>query len=172
MPHPGTITVVAGNPKPASRTLAAATRLAEQLTGRPVDHTVDVVDLGPGLLGWGDPAVAEAVRTVASSDLVVVASPTFKASYTGILKLFLDQFETGTGLGGVVVVPLMLGAAPHHAMAPEVFLRPVLVELGAIVATPALYLIDRTFTEDGHLEAYAATWAPVLTSFSTRKALT
>lgn len=158
----GPITVVAGNPKAGSRTLDAARLLAERIAGRPVDHVVDVVDLGPGLLGWGDPAVAAARDLVAGSGLVVVASPTFKASYTGLLKLFLDQFEGGTGLRGVVVVPLMLGAGPVHAMAPEVFLRPVLAELGATIPAPGLYLIDRTYAEDDRIDAYVDVWGPVL----------
>lgn len=38
--------VVVGNPKPASRTLAAATALMEQLTGRRPDTTIDVIGLG------------------------------------------------------------------------------------------------------------------------------
>ena len=117
------VTVVAGNPKPASRTLDAATSVAEKLTGETPDATVDVITLGSGLLGWGDAAVAEAVETVSSSDLVVCASPTFKATYTGVLKLFLDQFAGDTGLRGVTVVPLMLGAGPAHAMAPDLFLK-------------------------------------------------
>ena len=62
-------TVVAGNPKPGSRTLDAATLLATELTGSAPDHVVDVVTLGPGLLGWGDGAVKAAVDTVAASDL-------------------------------------------------------------------------------------------------------
>ncbi|WP_345600524.1 NAD(P)H-dependent oxidoreductase, partial [Thermocatellispora tengchongensis] len=98
--------VVVGNPKPASRTLAAATRLHEALIGTAPDVVVDVVDLGTGLLGWGDDAVASAVSAVAQSELVVVASPTFKASYSGLLKLFLDQFSAGEGLRNVVAVPL------------------------------------------------------------------
>jgi FMN reductase len=158
-----TVTVVAGNPKPASRTLQAATLLAEALTGRAPDHVVDVVGLGPGLMGWGDAGVAAAVETVASCDLVVVASPTFKATYTGLLKLFLDQFETATGMSGVVAVPLMLGAGPAHAMAGEMHLRPLLAELGATTPAPALYCIDTRFAEDDRIATYAATWGPVLT---------
>ncbi len=108
------VSVVAGNPKPASRTLTAASLLASTLTGKDPDHVVDVVDLGAGLLGWGDAAVAEAVETVAGSDLVVFASPTFKATYTGgLLKLFLDQFSTSDGLQDVTAIPLMLGAGPR-----------------------------------------------------------
>lgn len=160
-------TVVAGNPKPASRTLDAATVVAERLTGRQPDHVVDVIELGPGLLGWGDAAVAEAVQTVAGSDLVIVASPTYKATYTGVLKLFLDQFATGDGLAGVVVVPLMLGARPAHALAPEVFLKPVLVELGATTPTQALYLNDKHYSEPASTEAWLARWRDVVLDAAT-----
>jgi FMN reductase len=160
--------VVVGNPKPASRTLHAAVTTAEQLTGRDVDQVVDVTTLGPGLLGWGDETVARAVADVASADLLVVASPTFKATYTGLLKLFLDQFAGGEGLRGVTAVPLMLGAGPAHAMAPDLLLKPVLVELGAACPAPGLYLIDRDAEEHGAqtpaLAAYVRRWGPTLTA--------
>jgi len=70
-----------------------------------------------------------------------VASPTYKASYTGILKSFLDWFST-TDLLGVTVVPVMTGAGAHHALAVEVHLRPVLVELGATLPTRGLYVTE------------------------------
>src|SRR5215211_3604395 len=110
-----TIAVV-GNPKPLSRTRSAAELVVERLTGAPPDRVVDVVDLGAGLLGWGDPAVADAVAAVRSAEVAVVASPTYKATYTGLLKLFLDQIGTGD-LAGVVAVPLMLGGGPTRAPA-------------------------------------------------------
>ncbi|MEE4023723.1 NAD(P)H-dependent oxidoreductase [Gordonia sp. PKS22-38] len=156
-----TTTVVVGNPKPASRTLDAASRLAVALTGTEPDATIDVVELGSGLLGWGDDSVGAAVQRVAESDLVVIASPTFKASYTGVLKLFLDQFATGDGLRDVTAVPLMLGAGPGHAMAPDLLLKPVLVELGATCPAPGLYLIDSTYTTDSRIADYAERWARV-----------
>ena len=71
-----TIAVV-GNPKPRSRTRAAAELLAERLTGAPPDRVIDVVDLGAGLLGWGDADVEEAVAAVRAAEVAVVASPTF-----------------------------------------------------------------------------------------------
>jgi FMN reductase len=163
------LTVVAGNPKPGSRTLDAARLVAESLAGREVDETVDVISLGAGLLGWGDAAVAAAVETVRTSDLVVVASPTFKATYTGVLKLFLDQFAGGDGLKDVVVVPLMLGAGPAHAMAPDMFLKHTLVELGAVTPAPGLYLIDTTYTSDSRIADYVARWGSVLTSTATAR---
>ena len=138
--------MVAGNPKPRSRTLAAATAVAERLGDGPPGLVVDVVELGAGLLGWGDAAVAEAVAGVQSAGAVVVASPTYKASYTGVLKLFLDQFATGS-LAGVVAFPLMLGGAWLHSLAPEVFLKPVLVELGATCPVRGLYLLDSDYED-------------------------
>jgi FMN reductase len=162
-----TTTVVVGNPKHPSRTSDAAQMLARALTRGSVDEVIEVADLGPGLLGWGDEKVAAAVRTVAGSSLVVFASPTFKATYTGLLKLFLDQFAGGTGLAGVVCVPLMLGAGPAHAMAPDLLLKPVLSELGGTCALPGLYLIDSGYAQDPALPAYAERWAPVVAALTT-----
>jgi FMN reductase len=89
----------------------------------------------------------------------VVASPTYKATYTGLLKLFLDRFP-GNGLDGVVAVPLMLGAGPAHALAPEVFLKPVLAELGALLPTRALYLLDSDFDEVSAYEPWLTAARP------------
>jgi FMN reductase len=150
------IAVVVGNPKPASRTREAAILVAEALAGSPPEVVIDVVELGAGLLGWGDPAVAAAVESVQQADVAVVASPTFKATYTGVLKLFLDQVPTG-GLAGVVGVPVMLGAGPGHALAPELLLKPVLVELGATCPTKGLYLLDSAYREPAALDPWLPT---------------
>jgi FMN reductase len=151
-----TVTVVAGNPKPGSRTLGAARLLGAHFSD---DVTaIDVITLGPGLLGWGDENVRSAVDQVRGSDLVIVASPTFKATYSGVLKLFLDQFDTFTGLAGVTAIPMMLGGGPAHQMAPEVFLKPLLVELGATVPAQGLYLIDRTYDQPGVLDGWLDRW--------------
>ncbi|CAN5403104.1 NAD(P)H-dependent oxidoreductase [soil metagenome] len=155
------VVAVVGNPKPNSRTADAARRLAVALGAETVE-LIDVVTLGPGLLGWGDPAVAAAKKTVQQADLAIIASPTFKATYTGLLKLFLDQFEGGTGLRGVVAIPLMLGAGPDHALAPDLLLKPVLVEIGATCPTKGLYQIDRTYENDPGLEAWLTAWKPVV----------
>ncbi|GAB2682401.1 NADPH-dependent FMN reductase [Kribbella swartbergensis] len=160
------VTVVVGNPKRGSRTRAAGEMLARELAGHAAGTVVELAEVGPGLLGWGDDAVGAAVRTVQESSLVVFASPTFKATYSGLLKLFLDQIPGGTGLQGVVAVPLMLGAGPAHALAPELTLKPVLAELGATCALPGLYLLDSTFTEDKVLETYAGRWKAVVAALS------
>jgi FMN reductase len=145
--------VVVGNPKPNSRTRAAAELVAEKLTGVAPQHVIDVVDLGAGLLEWGDPKVAEAKEIVKSADLLVIASPTFKATYTGLLKLFLDQFGAGE-LGKFSTFALMLGGSLAHSLAPELTLRPVLVEIGASCPAPGLYLLDSDYETSPELEKW------------------
>ena len=108
--------------------------------------TVDLAELGPDLFDWSSPRVKEAHDGICSCALVVVASPTYKASYTGLLKSFLDWFST-TDLEGVTVVPVMTGAGAHHALAVEVHLRPVLVELGATLPTRGLYVTEGELAE-------------------------
>jgi FMN reductase len=88
--------------------------------------------------------------------LYVVASPTYKATYTGVLKLFLDQFSAGW-LNGVVAFPLMLGGAWVHALAPEVFLKPVLVELGAFCPVRGLYLLETDYESPDGLDDWIDT---------------
>ncbi|UZN04152.1 NADPH-dependent FMN reductase [Cellulomonas sp. S1-8] len=153
-----TTAIVVGNPKRDSRTLDAATRLHRALLGADADLVLELPDLGPGLLGWGDPAVAGAVGAVRASSLVIVASPTFKATYSGLLKLFLDQIPGGEGLRSTVAVPLMLGAGAAHALAPDLLLKPVLVELGAVTPAPGLYLSDATYVDDGAIDRYVERW--------------
>jgi FMN reductase len=148
-----TFAVVVGNPKPASRTLDAAAKVAARLTDRAADVVIDLADFGPRLLTWGDDEVARAIAQVQAATAVVVASPTYRASYTGLLKLFLDQIPSG-GLAGVVAFPLMLGGAWVHALAPEVFLKPVLVELGASCPARGLFLLDSDYESPAVLDPW------------------
>jgi len=146
-----TVLSVVGNPKPRSRTRQVAEAVAERVTrgltaagGAPEDvrsEVVEVAELGAGLLGWGDPDVKAATTAMAAADVLIVATPTYKATYTGLLKLLLDQIGAGE-LGGVPTIPLQVAAAPQHALAVEVHLRPVLVEIGASLPTSGLFVLD------------------------------
>ncbi|MCW2759085.1 MAG: ssuE, partial [Nocardioidaceae bacterium] len=157
-----TVAVVVGNPKPNSRTLAAATYVARELVGEP-DLVVDVTTLGAAILDWSDPTVADLVKQVGAADLVVVASPTYKAAYTGLLKLFLDRFAGGTGLSGLAV-PLMLGGSPAHSLVAEHTLRPVLTEIGGTVPGRALYVVDDRHDDPAAYADWLAVTKPVVTA--------
>lgn len=158
------VAVVVGNPRPASRTFNAATYVARALTGREPDLTVDLATLGPALLDWADPDVANLVSEVGAADLAVVASPTYKGTYTGLLKLFLDRFAGGSGLRGLAV-PLLVGAAAHHHLAAELTLRPVLTEIGATVPGRGLFIIDRSHDDPAAYADWLAATRPVVATF-------
>jgi FMN reductase len=146
--------VVVGNPKPRSRTYDSALALAERLGG--ADLVVDLADVAAELFDPGSETVDDLVEQVCGSLVVIVASPTYKATYTGLLKAFLDRFPH-QGLGGVSAVPLMLGGAATHALAVEHALRPLLVELGASVPTRGLFVLDAEHADPAPYDAWFTT---------------
>ena len=158
-----TVTAVVGNPKPGSRTRAMAEYVAHAVADGDGEVTVvELSELSTRLFDWSDEAVKSAVATVLASDVAVISTPTYKASYTGLLKSFLDRFGAGD-LAGTVVIPLMVAAAPHHAMAVESQLKPVLAELGAVMPTPALALLDSQVDQLGEVLAdWTAVSAPLV----------
>src|SRR4051794_21821313 len=124
-----TVTVVVGNPKAASRTRAVGEAIASRaavaaglLAGdaEGADNAViERAELGPQLFDWSSAAVRAASEQLAGSTLAIIATPVYKATYTGLLKSFLDWFGQ-TGLSGVTAVPVMVGASAAHALAVEV----------------------------------------------------
>lgn len=142
------ILVVVGNPQAPSRTSAVATavgeRLAAQVGGSA--RVLELASLGPALLSWGDPAVDAARADVARVRGLVVASPTYKATYTGLTKLFLDRFDAGE-LAGLPTVALMTGGSPAHSLAVSVHLNPVLTEIGASCPANGLYVCGPAIDE-------------------------
>lgn len=131
------IGVIVGNPKPLSRTYALATRLAQEIDGDADLVVVDLVDYIDGLFMPAQDELDSLVAELAQQDVLVVASPTYKATYTGLLKAFLDRYPH-RGLAGVFAIPVMTIASEVHSMAADSHLRPLLVELGAIVPTESL----------------------------------
>lgn len=145
--------VVVGNPRLGSRTRLAAEHVAQRLTASPPSACVELAELGAALLSFGDPAVEAAKDTVKGASLVVFASPTYKATYTGLLKLFLDHFAAGE-MGAKPAVALMLGASERHALAGEHTLKPVLTEIGCSCPAPALFLLESDWANSEQLEAW------------------
>ncbi|MFC0628976.1 NADPH-dependent FMN reductase [Kribbella deserti] len=143
---------VVGNPKPASRTANAAACVAELLAselGAPfkIDQLVDLATFAPALFqqaGESDEqiALADAIDLTTSASVLVLATPVYRGSYTGLLKSFLDVLAPGA-LAGSVVVPVTISASPAHRLLADLQLRPVLAELGASVPTPPVALDER-----------------------------
>ncbi|MFG1967778.1 NADPH-dependent FMN reductase [Nonomuraea fuscirosea] len=166
-----TVVALVGNPREGSRTLTVATRAAHAVALRrnPTDlgaatngasgrsyEVVDLSALGPHLLAPGAHSGVEvALELVREASVLVVASPTYKGTYTGLLKSFLDRLPP-QALAGTAALPLLVMGDAKHALAVEVHLRPLLVELGASVPTPGLAFLEADFPR---LEEVVAAWA-------------
>jgi FMN reductase len=155
---PVRIVAVVGNPRPQSRTHALARRLAAELARVLPGATTaeaDLAALGSRVLDQEDAGASAATGLVLAADVLVVASPTYKATYSGLLKAFLDRLGTGS-LAGKTAVPVLLGGAPNHQLAVDVHFTPLLLELGATVPVRGLFVLE---SEVEGFAAFAAKWA-------------
>ena len=87
---------------------------------------------------FSDPAIIRASALVQEADAIVIATPVYKASYTGILKAFLDLLPQD-GLDGKLVLPLATGGSQSHMLVLDYALRPVLASLAARFILPGIY---------------------------------
>jgi FMN reductase len=152
--------VVVGHPRPVSRTLTVAAAAAGAVTraaGLADDpQIIDLCVLARHLLLPGpSPAVEEALDQVAGADLLLVVSPTYNGTYTGLLKVFLDRLPH-RALDGAVALPLMVMGVAEHAPAVDAYLRPLLAELGAAVPVPGLAVLE---SDLGRLDGVLGPWA-------------
>ena len=153
----GTVVAVVGNPRPDSRTHRLARTLASEVArvlGAAAGE-VDLAEFGPAVLDQGAAGVRAAVAEVLGAGVLVVASPTYKATYSGLLKAFLDRLGTGS-LAGKTAVPVLLGGAPSHQLAVDVHFTPLLLELGAAVPARGLFVLE---SDVEAFPGYAAGWA-------------
>ncbi|RJL35576.1 NADPH-dependent FMN reductase [Bailinhaonella thermotolerans] len=136
------VLLISGSPSAASRTA----RLLDHLAGR-MDRPATVLrlrDLPAEALLHGDtahPGLARATEQVAAATTIVAATPIYKASYTGLLKAFLDVLPQGA-FTGKTVVPVATGGTAAHLLAVDYALRPVLSVLGARHVTRGLFVLD------------------------------
>ena len=139
------VLLIAGSPSEHSRTAALLSAAGQRLEFRGAKvHILRVRDLPPQALLLADfahPVINHAIDLVAAADIVVVATPVYKAAYSGVLKVFLDVLPQNA-LKGKTVLPLATGGSPHHMLALDYALRPVLQSLGAKHILPSIYATD------------------------------
>lgn len=149
------VLLIAGSPSEQSRSAAlldgVKQRLEQQAGSRQlyIDR-VQIRDLSPQALllaDWNHASIKRAIAQVESASALVVATPVYKAAYSGVLKVFLDLLPQ-TALKGKVVLPLATGGSPHHMLALDYALRPVLQSLGAKHILPGVYASDSQIPKD------------------------
>ncbi len=151
-PDVTSIMVVIGAASAPGRVARAAAFLAEVVSDLRPDAEVAVVDLGSSSVEFCDGRSLEAyeVRTrdlvekVVRSDAVAFAFPIYRASYPGVLKNLLDLLPV-KALRNKPVGVIAMGASPHHYLAADMQLRPVLSWFGALTLPTAVYLTSVDF---------------------------
>ncbi len=95
-------------------------------------------------------AIGKANAVVEQADIVIVLTPVYKASYTGILKTYLDLIPQ-KGLTDKTIIPIAVGGTLHHLLVIDYALKPVLSSLNARTILQGVYVLDKQVsrTEDG-----------------------
>src|SRR5262245_7618976 len=91
-----------------------------------------------------DPGVSEALSRVQGARVLVVATPVYRATYSGLLKVFFDLLPHGA-LAGKVVVPIATGGSSAHQLAIDHGLRPLIASLGGLAAATGIYAQPEQF---------------------------
>ena len=141
------VVLLAGSPSSASRSRALLELVVHQLEG--LGRRTRLIDLSAlpadALLGRrSDPGLADAIESVKGAALVIAATPVYRETYSGLLKVFFDQLRPDT-LRDVPAIAIATGALPAHATAVSRGLTPLFESVGARVIAE-LYATDPEFS--------------------------
>ena len=144
------ITVVsAGLGVPSSSRMLAdqlSHAVSEELTARGKSvavSTVEVrdyaVDIANNLVtGFAPPSLASMLREITEADALVVVTPVFSGSYSGLLKSLFDVIDN-TALRGMPVILGATGGSTRHSLMLDHAMRPLFSYLRARVVPTAVY---------------------------------
>ena len=141
---------VSGSPSATSKSRVlveyALARLAERGAGT---ELVDLSSLpADALLGRGAaPVVTAALEAATHAAIVVAGTPVYRATYSGLLKLFFDLLPQDS-LVGKVGVPIVTGHGAAHSLSLDHGMRPLFASLGATVVAGGVYATSAQF-QDG-----------------------
>ena len=113
------------------------------------DHQISFADGRPPE-AYGDDT-EKVFEQVTSADMYIIATPIFRASFTGALKNLLDHIPV-EGMMGKACGLIGMGATDHHYLTVDTQLRPVLAWFGAHLVPGQVYLKSQHF-QDGKLAA-------------------
>jgi FMN reductase len=134
-----------GSPSVASRSAALLQLAQSRLQGVATElHTLSLRDLPAEALvqaQFDHPLIQQALHEVAQAQVVLVATPIYKAAYSGLLKAFLDLLPQD-GLRDKTILPLATGGSMAHLLALDYALKPVLSALGARDILDPVYATD------------------------------
>lgn len=147
------VVLINGSPSSPSRSQGILDYAISVLTREGIEtDVISVRDLPPEDLVFGrynSEALEPAKSLIANAQGIIIATPIYKASYTGLLKTFLDLLPQ-KALADKIIFPIATGGTIAHLLALDFALKPLLGELGARHILGGLYAVDKqvTWTED------------------------
>ena len=155
------LTAVLGSVTPPGRLLKALAAMTAAAQAADPGLEAEIVNLADLRIAFADGRAPDAygddtasvVQRIAAADIVVLASPVYRASFTGALKNLLDHLPVEALMGKPCGI-IAMGATAHHFLGIEWHLRDVLTWFGAIVPPTGVYLSSADFVE-GSLVASA-----------------
>ncbi|MCT1879660.1 NAD(P)H-dependent oxidoreductase [Kocuria rhizophila] len=103
------------------------------------------------LTGTAPAAVQDALDAVLAADGLIAATPTYKASYSGLFKAFFDLFDEGA-LENLPTVVAATGGSPRHSLVLDTALRPLFSHLKALTLPIGVYAATEDWA-DASLQA-------------------
>jgi FMN reductase len=139
------LVAINGSHSAASSTHALAA-LAVELHGSGL--VVDVVTLDPaGLIGTAPSDDVQAVLTaIAEASILVLVTPIYRATYSGLLKVLFDQLPAAALAGKVAVLAATAGG-PAHYLALDTGGRALVASLDGWTVPTVTYATSRDFDE-------------------------
>jgi FMN reductase len=148
---------VSGSPRLPSKSKSLAELALGMLAERGWQtQLIDLSELpAEALLARGTaPALDAAIAAVGEARIVIAATPTYRALYTGLLKIFFDLMPS-SHLAGKTCLPVQTGIAPQHTLAIEYGLRPLFASLDGL-SLPGVYATDDEFVDGQASEKLSA----------------
>lgn len=117
----------------------------EQLSVTTVELRELATDLAQQMsTGMSTPRLDEVKTQLSNADGLVAVTPVFKASYTGLFKMFFDVLDTDALNGMPTIIAATAGTA-RHSLVTEYAMRPLLAFMRAVVVPTALFAATDDF---------------------------
>ncbi|MBM6583813.1 NAD(P)H-dependent oxidoreductase [Microvirga sp. BT689] len=146
------IVAIVGSPTPLSRTRKLVIEIQGQIVGQTgaKARLVDIAELVPNLMVRSreetSPVLEEALRAVEQADLLLIGTPVYKGSYTGLFKHFVDLIDYKS-LAGVPVALLAMGGSDRHALVIDHQLRPLFGFFNAQTLPTGVFVSERSYPD-------------------------
>lgn len=143
------VVAISGSPSAQSRSTALLNYATNWLAQYGVaSYTVTVKDfLAEDLLyaNFDSPQIQELQQKLAQADGIILATPIYKAAYSGALKTILDLLPE-RALANKVVLPIATAGSSNHLLALDYALKPVIAALKAKEILHGVFANDQQIT--------------------------